>query len=177
MNNLLLMFRSKLLIGLIGILPVLCVTGCGEVPSIAYVNTNELYENFELQKKRSSEFEKWRKLKQVKVDSLESVVNGFLYGNSEQGSMNISENQVVMLAAQYKQEQTSLSQESQEILVRYNEEIWSQLNQFTQDYAKDNGYDLVLGANGMGSIMHAQSYLNITDQVTKFCNDRYKGNK
>jgi outer membrane protein len=53
--------------------------------------------------------------------------------------------------------------------------IWTQLNQYITEYGKTKDYEYILGANGSGSLMYADSTLNITEEVTAFANKKYSG--
>ncbi|MCU0415791.1 MAG: OmpH family outer membrane protein [Cytophagaceae bacterium] len=53
--------------------------------------------------------------------------------------------------------------------------IWSQINQYVSEFGKERDYDLIFGANGNGSIMYADSSLNITPEVLKYINEKYSG--
>jgi outer membrane protein len=58
---------------------------------------------------------------------------------------------------------------------RYSREIWQQINQYTKDFGKKNGYAVIYGANGSGSIMYADTTLDITAPVLLYINERYEG--
>ena len=59
---------------------------------------------------------------------------------------------------------------------RYTEDIWVQLNKDISDFAIENSYDIIWGANGNGSLMYADSSLNITPLLIEYSNRRYEGN-
>jgi outer membrane protein len=52
--------------------------------------------------------------------------------------------------------------------------IIAQINSFVQDYAKRKGYDLVLGAEGTGSIYYGSKSMDITNDVLAAMNKDYK---
>ena len=63
----------------------------------------------------------------------------------------------------------------QQMSDQYTADIWKQINQFVNEYGKQNGYDFILGAAGNGSLMFANETNNITEEVIFFINNRYQG--
>ena len=49
------------------------------------------------------------------------------------------------------------------------------MSQYILDYGKNNNYDLILGADGNGVLMYANDKMNISEEITKYINSRYKG--
>lgn len=64
----------------------------------------------------------------------------------------------------------------EELANRYTEDIWAQLNKDISDFARENNYDIIWGANGSGSLMYADSSLNITPLLIEYSNKQYEGN-
>jgi len=58
---------------------------------------------------------------------------------------------------------------------QYYEKIVTQLNQYVTDFGKESVYDIVLGANGNGTIMYATPKIDITDEVLVYINSKYEG--
>jgi len=58
---------------------------------------------------------------------------------------------------------------------RSKEQIATQLNQYLEDFTKEQGYDYIFGATGAGSLMGAKEAYNVTDEVLRYANERYKG--
>lgn len=156
------------------VLIVLTFTNCSKREKIAYVDTQKLYEHFELQKRKNSEFNKWYSSRANGLDSLEKLV----LAKVEQAN-NTREVADIEVASLYKQQldrdKVKFEDESQKKIAGYNEEVWSQLNQYIEDYASKHEYDIILGANGMGSLMYARNDLDLTDSLINVCNNRFLG--
>jgi outer membrane protein len=58
---------------------------------------------------------------------------------------------------------------------KYNEGIWKQINVYLKEYGTEHGYSFIYGANGNGSIMFADSTLEISKDVIPYLNKRYSG--
>jgi outer membrane protein len=52
--------------------------------------------------------------------------------------------------------------------------VYKQINSFVEQYAKDYGYDVVLGTTPDGSLMYGHKALDITEEVTDALNKQYK---
>jgi outer membrane protein len=61
-------------------------------------------------------------------------------------------------------------QSNQEI----NEQVWKRLNPLIDEYGKSNGYRLIIGANGMGSVLYNDEYYDRTKEVIDFVNRKYE---
>lgn len=56
---------------------------------------------------------------------------------------------------------------------RINEAVWKQLNTLIDKYGQEQGVEILIGANGMGSVMYHDAYHDITDELIKYVNDDY----
>ena len=64
---------------------------------------------------------------------------------------------------------------NQQTMERYNSQIWTQINQYVNEFGKEQDYQFLFGANGSGVIMFADSSLNITKDVLVYINNKYNG--
>lgn len=77
----------------------------------------------------------------------------------------------------YLIKENQFNQENQGLFDQYNEQIWKQLNQYIEDYGRDNGYDYLLGASGQGAIMYANEAQDLTKEIIFYVNNKYSGKK
>ena len=49
------------------------------------------------------------------------------------------------------------------------------MSQYIVEFGKQNDYDLILGADGNGTVMYAKEMLDISKNVTVYINNKYKG--
>jgi outer membrane protein len=63
----------------------------------------------------------------------------------------------------------------QQLSEQYTADIWKQINQWVNEFGKQNGYDFILGAAGNGSLMYANEANDITEEVIVFLNKKYQG--
>ena len=58
---------------------------------------------------------------------------------------------------------------------KYTSDIWKVINESVNEFGEKEGYDLIFGAVGSGSLMYADRSQDVTDEVIQFINERYKG--
>lgn len=162
--------------GVFGVVLCMLLLASCDQKKVAYVNTMELYEKFDLQKAKAQELNQWHKTLQSELDSVAVMIDS----KAEQIDLSSNEAQSVLqqlgaLKRKVAVDREELDSKAQEKIVEYSDAIWKQINQYVQDYAKTAQYDLIMGANGMGSVMYADSSLNITNDLVEYCNARYNG--
>ncbi|WP_299883439.1 OmpH family outer membrane protein [uncultured Lacinutrix sp.] len=57
-----------------------------------------------------------------------------------------------------------------------SQKVWSRLNTYVSQYAKENNFKILFGTSGNGNIMYAREEINITSSILTFCNKKYEGN-
>ncbi len=55
-----------------------------------------------------------------------------------------------------------------------NEQVWQRLNSLLTEYGNQYDYSLVIGANGMGTVLFNRSELDKTEELIKFINRKYE---
>ena len=53
------------------------------------------------------------------------------------------------------------------------EGVYNKVNNFIERFGKKNGYDIIFGANGQGSILYVQNKTDITDKIIEELNKEY----
>ncbi len=53
--------------------------------------------------------------------------------------------------------------------------IWERLNQAVKRFGDNAQYEIIMGANGMGTVLYGQQQTDITDLVIKYVNQDYEG--
>lgn len=81
-----------------------------------------------------------------------------------------------LLYKTFAQAQGALEQEYQQSNQAINEQVWKRLNPLIDEYGKEHGFRLIIGANGMGSVLYNDEYYDQTKELTEFVNKKYEGN-
>lgn len=133
---------------------------------IAVVDAVKLFDNYNM-KKELEELEKVRLRQESKrLDSL---------GNACQIAKAISNNEYAIqkLESVQKYAQASIEKEYAQSNQDINEKVWKRLNPLMEEYGKKRGLHLIIGANGMGSVLYNDDYFDLTNDVIGYVNSRY----
>lgn len=57
-----------------------------------------------------------------------------------------------------------------------SKKTWKRLNEYITEYGKKYNLDIIMGAQGNGSIMYGKDNVDITDVFLKYANKKYEGN-
>lgn len=144
--------------------------------NIVVVRTADLFVQFEYTKELDEKFEQIKNIRQAKLDSLEGVLTAIKNSapdvNKLPDSVKFKFN---LLLEQYRKDQVKFKEDNENTEMKYQKQIWTQINQFSVEYAKEKKYDLVLGANAQGSVIYVKDYLDVTNELIKYCNEKHKG--
>lgn len=148
------------------------------VPKTGFVSTPELYNEFSLTKELQSKLGNVKQMRQQVLDSIKIELQ--VIGNRLQ-QVKIKNDSLVskfeMLRQKYVMKERQFSEENQLLEQEHSDQVWKQLNQYVNDYGDKNGFAYIYGASGNGSLMHADKGLNLTDELIKYVNERYKGGR
>lgn len=135
---------------------------------IVYVDNVRLFNGFnmskDLGKLNNQKIQKQKK----KLDSLYTVYTIL----REQKNSEKSEE----LESQLRIEDQELRKINEYFSKEVSQQVWNRLNQYIEEYGKAQGYQIILGTQGTGSIMFAQEGLEITESVLAYANNKYEGN-
>ncbi|GAA4454333.1 OmpH family outer membrane protein [Rurimicrobium arvi] len=55
--------------------------------------------------------------------------------------------------------------------------VWERLNPQLEEFGKEMGYRIIIGANGRGTVLYGSSSIDVTEKAIEFVNHKYeKGN-
>ena len=149
---------------------------------IVYIDTNVLIEGYKGTKTAQAEFQKKAKEMQSQVDTLlKDWQNELKNYEKERSSMTKKELGLKKQLLQNKQErinnyQQGVKKKIQEEDQKVTRNVLNEINDYIKEYGKQKGYKIILGANGSGSLLYAQDYVNITEDVLVGLNSEYLGN-
>lgn len=140
-----------------------------------FVQLGKVYDGFELSKNLNAQFKITATNRKNFLDSLEFQVKNIY----TQASENREDKQLLQnlekaqqyYAYQKEQIETTVSKlESQ-----YNEQIWTQLNEYVKEYGKEKEYSYIFGAEGSGTIMYFTETEDLTEEMIQYINNKYQG--
>jgi outer membrane protein len=145
---------------------------------MGYIVIQDVYNQFGLKKDLQKKYETSHTARKRVLDSLAMGVR--MIGqkiDAEKGKDTADIRLFKMKRLEFYQRQQTNGQDDSAQMKQYDEQILTQLDQYVNDYGKENNYLYILGNGGNGSIMHADESQNITAQVTQYVNERYEGKK
>jgi|GEM_PF-1199271 len=123
-----------------------------------YVENQRVFEAFAGKRELEEKLLKFRKQSKELLDSLQktsqtnSISNDWIQKESER-----------------------IAFEEQQLVQKYNAEIWKEINRLVAMFGSENDYQFVFGASGNGSLMYASEGRNVTEEAIKFINAKYSG--
>jgi outer membrane protein len=158
----------------LGLIGTLFYLRSKETKKIGYVTTLKVFEEFALKKELEQDYQKVQIARQTYLDSIKLNVQTLSVQESKDA---IREEKINHLKKAYLLKEDQFDKENENLYSQYNEQIWNQLNQYVQDFGKEQGYDYLLGASGQGSIMYAKENEDVTKEVIEYVNNKYRGKK
>jgi len=141
-----------------------------------YVNLGELHDKFIYAQQSRAALLKLQQRHKGLIDSLSVALQGL-----EQRTKNLSAEAARGAYAQERAKfyrfQDDLSQNQRRQEEEEEAKVWKRLNEYVQDFGRERGFDLVLGANGTGSIMYVDASLDLTQDAVAYVNKRFKGER
>jgi len=159
----------------------LSIVSCTKQTKIAYVDVEEIMKEYKGTKDSEAEMKvKTEKLKS-ELDSLyltfQNKVNDYQQKAQKMApSKRAQVEQVLMQEKQMNDQrqlaiQQQIQTENQESIKKLSQE----LKDFMQKYAKEKGYNFILGTSGIvGTVMYAEENADVTDDVLVQFNKSYK---
>jgi outer membrane protein len=149
-------------------------------PKIAYVRSLELVYGFNGMKQAHAEFTNQTNIWQSNVDTLRSHYGR--YSNNlelKRNTVPVAEIKAMEDTLQKMQLQLNeyvkvVQQQATEKEKKLTEGVMKQINSYVEEYSKKQGYDIVLGAEGTGSILYGTDSYDITSEVLNALNRDYK---
>lgn len=77
----------------------------------------------------------------------------------------------------YREARAGVDQQYESSNADINQQVWKRLNIMLADFGKQHDYGVVVGANGMGSVLYNHESYDVTDQAIKFVNNAYEVKK
>ena len=116
----------------------------------------------------------------IKIEEKKQAVLDSLADNIKRIQANViksDENNLNFLKKDFMSKRNQFAEDLARIKQSNSEKIWKQINQYISDFGKEKGYDVILGANGQGSLMFGNENINLTKEISDYINTKYEGNK
>lgn len=141
-----------------------------KVKKIAMVDAVSLFNEFKMKKDLEKDYKNILFVFSTKVDSVERIIKLLDPKTKDNQQMAELYRAYDYYKAQYESEYSRSNQ-------TINEQVWKRLNPLLEEYGKLKKYNIILGANGMGTVLYNDSYYDITKEVVEFVNHKYDNGK
>lgn len=127
---------------------------------------NEFKLKLDLEKDQKNELEQYKKI----VDSLKNNFEYLYKQNKSEAEMKKAYEMAFDAETEFNQILQALDEEN-------NMKIWNRLNPLIDSFAIHKGYDLIIGANGMGTVLYMSGHVDVTDELLEYVNNQYENKK
>jgi len=137
-----------------------------KVEKIVVVDVIRIFNEFELKKDLEKKVNARLIEVKNKIDSLESFTQR---ANTEHDKVRFDHYRQML-----SQAQEELQQATEVSAKTINEQVWKRLNPLIDEFGKNNDYRLVIGANGMGTVLYNEAATDKTAELIQFINEKYE---
>jgi outer membrane protein len=146
-------------------------------PKLAYIELSKVFVEFQMKKELEVKLKVVREKRQSLMDSLKFELQILSKQIEEQKGKDKDRIAVFSVKRDaYFEKQKHFEEDDANTAKMFDDQIFTQLNQYVKDYGNKNGYLIILGAEGSGALMYAKESINITEEIKKYVNERYRGN-
>lgn len=166
--------NSVLVIVLVCIVALFCAFLFFNKEKTAYVDIKKLYEDFEMKKELANKLTKVQNERSKILDSLEMELKVL----SQKLSLKKTDEDMALFNVKredFFNRKQQFADDNQATIADYDAKILKQLNQYIEDYGKENKYVYILGYSGNGELLYADKQKNITEELVTYINKKYKG--
>lgn len=147
---------------------------------IGYIEIKKVFDGFQMKKELEDKFKQNTKVKERILDSLSFNLKLMSKQLNEQQGSTKGVDKDLVYAFEYKREEflklkNQYNDESSVLSRKYDAQILERLTQYVIEYGKNNGYKMIFGADGNGSLMYATDDYNVSSPVIEFINKKYSG--
>lgn len=148
---------------------------CGQEKKIGYVNVKDVFDAFEYKKELEYELTRLKETHTRVLDSIENAANmtGRKMNNSPSNKQLIDD--LKEFQRHYYARKQQFTEDEANLIKNYDEKIIKQMNSYVKMFGKERKYAVLYGATSDGSIMYADSALDVTPEVIRYINEKYKG--
>ncbi len=150
-------------------------------PNIAFVKVDQLLESYQGMVEAKASFQVKLVSWQAKSDTLEQELKlAIKQFEEKKESLSKKQNNELSQSLQRRQQQVlnyqqAIREQAQKEDQKITEGVLAQVNAFLESYGQRNGYSLLLGANGNGSILYGNHAIDITEEVITALNQEHEG--
>jgi len=140
--------------------------------NIKYVNTAELVQEFEMSKDMQQKLETVGISRKNYMDSLRIEIES-LNRKIKSGAGGLVQ-AYEEKAGTYLKLKEDFDRTRQEMASQFDQQVFDQINKYIKSYAEENDIEYIIGVTGTGNLLYAKEENNITKDLIKYVNLKYK---
>lgn len=157
----------------------------GKLP-IAYINVDSLLSNYQFAKDANESLIKKQEDSRLNINTrarqLQVEMGEFqrkLEANAFLSRERAEQEQARLVRRQQELQELDgkLSQQIMEVQQKMSEQLRDTINSFLKQYNKDGKYEMIISNTASDNILYADKAYDITSEVTKLLNERFKSKK
>ena len=146
----------------------------------AYIEIKKVFNGFQMKKELEEKFKQTAKSREKIIDSLSFNLKLMSKQLNEQKAANKEVDKDLLYAFEYKREEflklkNQFSEDNASLSQKYDAQILEQMTQYIIEFGKNNNYEFIFGADGSGNLMYAKEAFNISDEISIYINNKYRG--
>jgi len=135
---------------------------------IVHIQSDQVFKSFTLTQELEAKLNNTRQSRELVLGNLAMRIQ-------DMNKQGVSKDSVAVMQNEYQKRELQFGQDNQLQAEAFDTQIWTQLNQYIQDYCSENGYSYILGSTGNGNLMGADPDMDMTESIITYVNDRYAG--
>lgn len=152
----------------------MCLATCGSIfywlsrqeKKIAVVDAVKLFDSYGMKADLEAIAKKELLAESKKLDSADKALQ-------MARAMNVSEEELKKMAYGYNFLKNDLERHYTESNHDINEKVWKRLNPLLDEFGRKNKLHVIIGANGMGSVLYNDAFYDRTNEAIIFVNGKY----
>lgn len=138
----------------------------GRSQKIAYIDNQKVFNGYKMSSVYLRELELEKKALIVGIDSLQREYNVI----SHLAESDYKKTEMYRISMALEGEKERADHRLNELTRKYDEQVWNSINEKLMKFGNEKEYDLILGANGTGTLLYARNYADITQEVIDYLN-------
>ncbi|WP_281635412.1 OmpH family outer membrane protein [Flavobacterium marginilacus] len=134
---------------------------------IVYVDNLKIFEKFNMTIEMKKIGDKEFNIQKLRIDSLFSKVQSPLISNDDKE----------LTMQQLIQAKDELEKFNKKFAYEESSKIWIRIKSYSSEFAKENGYNLIIGSENKTNILFADEEIDVTTDLLTYINKKYEGLK
>jgi outer membrane protein len=149
-------------------------------PKLGYVRSGEILSRYLGMKEAQDVFESKRERWQADIDTLQADYRKALQSYNVEFASYSGDERTKREEFLRKQEESlrrysyTIADKSKDEEEKIMQGVLNQINAAAQEYGKENGFDLIFGTTGSGSLLYGDDAIDITNELLASLNHSYK---